>query len=107
VAKWDKGVAEKGLRNADGSINYELTTLACHYIKGYGFSIDFTSNPRVKDFDNIVRLAEERNWNLVFNLMAENIQKADSLVGDDLVYLMRNNRDKLIERLSEKRGPCG
>ncbi|NLU39344.1 MAG: DUF4843 domain-containing protein [Bacteroidales bacterium] len=98
VAKWDKGTAEKGIRNDDGSINYELTTLACHYIKGYGFSIDFSSNPRVTDFDNIVRLAEERNWNLVFNLMAENIQKADSLVGDDLVFLMRRNRDKLIER---------
>ena len=30
--------------------------------------------------------------------MAENIQKADSLVGDDLVFLDAKNRDKLIER---------
>lgn len=96
---WDKGKASNDfIKNPDGSKNYELTELACHYIKSYAFKIDVAKNPRIKDFDRLVKMAKDRNWNLIFNLMAENTDKADSLIGDDLLYLMNYNRDLLIDR---------
>jgi hypothetical protein len=98
VKEWDKSMANAGIRNEDGSCNPELTQLASHYIKTYAFQIDTLSNPRIKDFDRIVKLAKKRNWNLIFNLMAENVEMADSLVGKDLLFLMKQNRDLLVER---------
>lgn len=74
--------------------------LADQFIKQYGFVID-ASNPRVQDFDAIVKLAEQREWKIVFNLLAENTEKADELVGEDLTSLMRANADFLIDRYSE------
>lgn len=98
VIEWDHGMAKKGIRNQKGTIDESLTALACNYIKTYAFQIDKETNQRIMDFDNIVQLAKERNWNLVFNLMAENTQRAQELVGDDLVSLMKQNRDLLIKR---------
>jgi hypothetical protein len=98
VIAWDKALVNTGVKNPDGSKNFALTDLACHYIKTYAFQIDTLTNPRIKDFDKIVALAKERNWNLVFNLMAENMETADSLVGKELIYLIRQNRDLLVNR---------
>jgi hypothetical protein len=98
VREWDKAKATAGIHNADGAYNQELTSLACHYIKTYAFQIDTLTNPRIKDFDKIVKLAKARNWNLIFNLMAENVEMADRLVGKDLLFLMKQNRDLLAER---------
>lgn len=102
VTDWDFAMASKGVINEDGSRNEEATILACHYIKTYAFQIDTTKNPRIKDFDNIVSLAKKRNWNLVFNLMAENVDKAESLVGNELVYFIKQNRDLLVSRYSNE-----
>ncbi len=99
---WDNGLAMKGIQNPDGSINRPLTELACHYVKTYAFSIDTCRNPRIKDFDKIVQLAKKRKWNLIFNLMAENIEKADSLVGRTLVDVIDKNRKLLIQRYSSR-----
>ena len=101
VIDWDKGMAVQGIRNPDGSINHPLTELACHYIKAYAFQIDTLTNPRIKDFDKIVALAKERNWHLVFNLMAENIEMADSLVGKQLVLLIKQNSELLLKRYNK------
>jgi hypothetical protein len=101
VIEWNQGLARKGIRNQDGSINYPLTELACHYIKTYAFQIDPLTNPRIKDFDKIVTLANKRHWNLILNLMAENVERADSLVGKELVFLMRQNRDLLVKRYNK------
>ena len=98
VTEWDKAMAEAGVKKEDGSYDEELTQLACHFIKTYAFQIDTLKNPRIKDFDKIVKLAKQRNWNLVFNLMAENVEMADSLVGKELLFLMKQNRDLLVER---------
>ena len=80
------------LYKSDGS-----HALTCKYIQVYAFQIH-DDNPRIKDFDNIVKLAKERGWKLVFNILAENTEQARELVGDDLVFLMRQNRDYLVER---------
>jgi hypothetical protein len=98
VIDWDKGMAAEGIRNPDSSINYPVTELACHYIKTYAFQIDTLTNPRIKDFDRIVDLAKQRRWKLVFNLLAENMQMADSLIGKELTYLIKQNRDLLVNR---------
>jgi hypothetical protein len=103
VRNWNKGMAEQGFKNPDVSVNYDLTILACHYIKTYAFQIDPRTNPRIKDFDKIVQLANQRHWNLVFNLMAENVERADSLVGKELVFLMRQNRDLLVKRYAKNK----
>ena len=85
----------------DGSLNAAQKDLACNYIKILGFSIDTLTNPRIKDFDEIVRVAKEKNLNLVFNLMAENVDGADSLVGYQLTLLLRQNRDLLMNRYNK------
>lgn len=98
VVDWDHGMAAKGIRNSEGKVDEMLTALACNYIKTYAFQIDVETNQRISDFDKIVALAKERNWKLVFNLMAENVERAQELVGDDLVHLMKQNRDLLVNR---------
>ena len=71
--------------------------MACHYVKSYAFNIN-DENPRVADFDAIVELCHERGWHLVLNLMAENVDKPNELLGDDILFLMRRNRDYLLQR---------
>lgn len=100
VKEWDKDIATKGII-INGKRNEAATQLATTYVKTYGFVIDTNNNPRIKDFDNIVKLAKERNLNLVFNLLAENVEKAQKLVGDELVYLMKLNRDILVDRYTK------
>jgi len=81
----------------DGGEDMSKRALADHYIKAYAFRID-ESNPRIDDFDEIVETCREKDIKVVFNLLAENVEYADSLVGDNLVWLMRVNRDYLVER---------
>lgn len=99
--EWDAAMANGGFVNADGSWNNPKIELACHYIKAYAFQINTETNPRIKDFDEIVKLCKSKKIHLVLNLLAENIQYADSLVGKDLVFLMKQNRDLLINRYNK------
>jgi hypothetical protein len=101
VTEWDKAIANNGIKNSDGSKNEELTILGCHYIKQYAFQIDTLTNPRIKYFDKIVILAKERKWNLVFNIIAENTEHAKELIGTDLTYLIKQNRDLLVKRYNK------
>ena len=94
--EWDYAMHTQGLF-INSEKDLELTALASHYIKSYAFQID-EDNPRIHDFDAIVELCRERGWNLVFNLMAENVDKANELVGEDLMLLLKYNRDYLIQR---------
>jgi hypothetical protein len=102
VTTWDKAVANGSWLNKDDSWDMPKIDLSCYYVKTYAFQINPASNPRIKDFDDIVEIARKRGWNLVFNLMAENVEKAQELVGDELVWLIRQNRDLLITRYQNK-----
>ncbi len=102
VIEWDKWMASSGIKDSEGNIDSKQTELACNYIKTYGFQLDTTNNPRIKDFNEIVELAHKRNWNLVFNLMAENTEKAKELVGDDLIYLINENTNILVNYYQDR-----
>ena len=102
VALWDRWMAYEGIPDESGETDRARTELACHYIKAYGFQIDTLKNPRIADFDEIVELARERGWKLVFNLMAENMEKAGELVGEDLLFLMNENRELLLDYYRSK-----
>jgi hypothetical protein len=100
VRKWDDAMAQGGFVKENGSWDTDKITLACHYIKSYAFNID-EDNPRIKDFDYIADWCKTNSINLYLNLMAENVEYADSLVGKELVYLMKNNRDYLVNRYNK------
>lgn len=100
TAEWDLAIASEGVKDSLGNRDQKRTELTAHFIKNYGFQLH-DDNPRVKDFDRIARLAKERGWTLVFNIMAENTDLAMELVGDDLIYLMRENVDYLVNRYSK------
>jgi hypothetical protein len=102
VREWDNAMAQGGYLKADGSWDTEKIILACHYIKGYAFNIQ-ESNPRIKDFDEIAEWCDKNKVNLYLNLMAENIEYADSLVGKELVFLMKQNRDYLVKRYNKNK----
>ncbi len=103
VLEWDKWMSKTGIKGADGKRDWDKTSLACQYIKTYGFQIDTMNNPRIKDFDKIISLAKMRGWNLVFNLLAENTEKAKKLVGKDIVFLMKENGD-ILKKYFQNRG---
>jgi len=102
VFRWDRGMALKGIRDKEGKYDKSQTELACHFVKSYAFVVDTISHPRMEDLDRIVELSEKRGWNLVFNLMAENMEKAEQLVGSQLTMLMSENRNKLKVYLEGK-----
>lgn len=86
----------------DGTEDFPKRQLADHYIKAYAFQIDVENNIRIKDFDKIAEICKAKNIQLYYNILGENVQWADSLVGSELVYFMRANRDLLMERYSKK-----
>ncbi|MCW3076253.1 MAG: hypothetical protein JWO32_862 [Bacteroidetes bacterium] len=97
VREWDYEMAQGTYIKPDGSWDTEKITLACHYVKTYAFNIE-DENPRIKDFDFIAGWCHKNNVNLYLNLLAENMEYADSLVGKELVFLMKQNRDYLVKR---------
>ena len=103
VIEWDKWMFHNGIRDENGNVNRAMTELACHYIKGYAFQIDTLYNPRIRDFNRIVEVAGQLGCNLVFNLLAENTEKAKELVGDDLIFMMNENA-RLLEEYYGRKG---
>jgi hypothetical protein len=98
VIKWDSAMAWHTWLGKNPNLTEENIGLACHYIKNFAFKIDPKTNQRIKDFDEIVEIAKKRHIKIVFNLLAENMEEANKLVGKELIYLMENNRKFLINR---------
>lgn len=72
-------------------------TLADSYIKNFAFVLD-EENPRIQDFDEIVELCNEKNLDLIFVLLPENLEQAEELVGKELIQLMTTNKNWLVDR---------
>jgi len=100
--EWDDHMYEVGITDSLGNRNWEATELACHYVKAYSFQIDLETDQRIKDFEEIIDYGASRGWKVVFNLLAENTDKALELVGDDLLFLMEQNRQLLIDHFEQK-----
>jgi hypothetical protein len=100
VRDWDVSYGQYGWDLPDDSPQKNKILLTCHYIKAYAFNLN-EKNPRIKDFDEIANWCNENKINLYLNLLAENIEYADSLVGKELVFLMKQNRDYLVKRYSK------
>jgi hypothetical protein len=103
LEKWDQAMANGSYLLPDGSWDFSKIDLACHNVKAFAFNID-EDNPRVRDYDEIAAYCSENKIPLFFNLMAENVEYADRLVGKDLVFLMRQNRDFIMNRYNK--GNC-
>lgn len=103
ISSWNSCIAKKGVRNDKGEKDIRQTQVACNYVKNFGFQIDTTSNLRIKNFDEIIILAQKRGWNLVFNLLPENTERAEELVGKELTFLMNQNA-KLLKDYFTKKG---
>ncbi len=101
IYDWDQAMGNGGWLNEDGSWDMPKIQLGTQQIKQFGFDIK-ESNPRIKDFDAIVNTCRDRSYLLVFNLLAENLQAVDSLVGEELVFLMKRNRNFLLDRYSKQ-----
>ena len=101
VRLWDNAMANGSFLLPDGAWDMEKITLACHYVKSYAFQIE-RNNPRLKDFDEIVRFCKAHHIRLVFNLLAENTAYAQQYVGKELVQIMRYNRNLLVKRYQNK-----
>lgn len=100
--QWDDIMAKRlELQECKNKTDSAKILLACHYIKAFAFNIK-EKNPRLKDFDEIVKWGAENNVKIYFNLLPENIKQAEFLVGKELVYLMRQNRDFLMKRYHTK-----
>jgi hypothetical protein len=102
VREWDVSFGQFGWDLPDGPERNKIL-LTCHYVKAYAFNLN-EENPRIKDFDEITDWCKKNNINLYLNLLAENIEYADSLVGKELVFLMKQNRDYLVRRYNK--GNC-
>ena len=95
--EWDRALGGSktlynGTRPSDDSI-----ALACHHVKHFACTLD-DKNPRIKDFDKIVKLCKKRGWQPVFNILAENVDQIDSLCGPELLYLLEQNVKYVTER---------
>ncbi len=100
--EWDNYIANNLFRDSNGIENRPKIELACHNVKIFGFNIDTLTNPRIKDFDEIVELCKKKKIKLFFNLLAENTEYADSLVGKELLMVMRENKTILVNYYSRK-----
>lgn len=87
--------------DSTGQEDMHRRILADQNIKVYAFEIT-EENEIVQVFDKIAEIARKKDLRLVYNILAENIEQTDSLVGDNLVWLMKKNRDFLMDRYSSK-----
>lgn len=77
-------------------------TAADMLVKCYYFKIDTNDNRRIRNFDQIMQLAKRRGWNVIFNILSEDVGWCERAVGKDLVEQMRANRDLLAERYTRQ-----
>jgi hypothetical protein len=100
--EWDIYVSQNFFKDTNSVRDMSKINLACHNVKNFGFNIDTLTNDRIKDFDKIVLLCNKKKIKLFFNLLAENVEYADSLVGKPLADIMKENRDILVKYYAHK-----
>lgn len=101
VLQWDSAMGNGGWVLQNGNWDIKKIELACHYIKAYAFNIN-EHNPRIKDFDEILRWGKNNGVKIIFSIMPENTEYAASYVGNTLVDIMKQNRDFLVKRYTSQ-----
>ncbi len=97
AAEWDMAIGTQDHLYDGRQVSWDTIALTCHYIKCFAYQLD-DNNPRIQDFDRIVKLCKRRGWQPVFNILADNMEQIKDLVGPDLVYIMKHNAQYIIER---------
>jgi hypothetical protein len=97
AAQWDKAVAKA--YTECGMYEVDTVVLATHYVKCFACQID-ENNPRIRDFDRIVKLCRQRGWHLVLHILPDNEEQMTELVGPELVELVRRKGAFVEERYS-------
>ncbi len=97
ASDWDHAIGTQNYLYNGKKVSYDTIVLTCHYIKDFAYQLD-DKNPRIRDLDKIVRLCKRRDWNLVLNILADNMDQIKTLAGPDLEYLMKQNAQYIIHR---------
>ena len=66
VRQWDSTIGTDGIKNEKGEWDIKKTDLTAHYVKSYAFTLR-ENNPRIQDFDEIVKWCKSSNKKLVFS----------------------------------------
>ena len=99
IVDWDSTcVCKGGFVTIDGKPDNDKLNFKCNIIKAFAYTLDTVNNIRFKQFDNIIALAKKRNWNLVFNILPEDYDKAIIMVGDVIPYIIDKNVKLFIEK---------
>lgn len=94
---WDHAIGSQSYLYNGKKVSQDTIALTCHYIKDFAYQLD-EKNPRIQDLDKIVRLCHRRGWNLMLNILADNMDQIKTLAGPDLVFLMKQNAQYIIHR---------
>ncbi len=89
--EWKSTIEKKGW-------NKDKKDLAIGHLNNYSIQLTDKSNPRIKDFDEIVTIAKKKNIKLIFHLLPEKTHETEQLIGKDLTKLIAYNRNFLHER---------
>ncbi|MCB0736664.1 MAG: hypothetical protein KDC92_04055 [Bacteroidetes bacterium] len=98
LKQWNDDCSQRNWEGFDSYTAKEARNLASHYIKNFGFAINAETNERIKDFDEIVAFAKERNLKVIFHLLAENMQQAEELLGEEMIWCLNHNAELLVNR---------
>lgn len=104
VKVWDWHLATHGdFKNSDGQVDMLKRGFTCNIVKSFAFQIDVNKHPRIADLDAIVQWAKKRNIHLVFAIMPEDLERASSMVGDEINWFLEKNKALIVQRY----GPQG
>lgn len=99
--EWDEGLAWGRWLPNGRELSQDSIPMACHYVKIFAYTLD-SNNVRIKDLDKIVELCKERNWRLVFNILPDNVDQIQEMVGDELIDLMHKQNAYIVNRYTAK-----
>ena len=94
AGEWDHDLWHEGTQNGRAE---DTLGMACHYVKCFACSLD-DDNPRIRDFDRIVKLCRRRGWQPVFHILPDNEEQIAQMVGPDLLWLMHHNAAYVKQR---------
>jgi len=101
--QWDSVVANSDrYKNIKGQFDYNKIKFATEIVKSYAYTLDTSKNIRFKQFDKLIEIANEKNIKLVFNILPENLDKIELMIGAELPFLIKRNRDILKEYYKNK-----